>query len=86
MKITISGHGGHLCQADSCEISNFEYGSTVGATIEEAIGRLVRFHAQDFGIIIEIFPCETIGTIVRESPPISRVRVTGVPDDPILDV
>lgn len=53
MKITISGHGGHCCEAYSDESLE------IGYTIEEAIGRLISKHANEFGIEIEVLDCQT---------------------------
>jgi hypothetical protein len=55
MKIIVDGHGGHLCEAHLEGTTYFE----VGETIEEAVGSLVRFHAEHFGVDIEILPCQT---------------------------
>lgn len=53
MKITISGHGGHCCEAYSDKSMEFGY------TIEEAIGNLITKHPEDFGIEIEVLDCGT---------------------------
>lgn len=53
MKITIDGHGGHCCEAHSGK------NTEIGYTIEEAIGRLIAKHPEEFGIEIEILDCET---------------------------
>jgi hypothetical protein len=54
MKITIDGHGGHLCQAS---VEGFW---KTGSTIDEAIGNLVRSYPEVFGIKdITILPCQT---------------------------
>ena len=52
-KITIDGHGGHLCEA------YYNGAHEVGSTIEEAIGRLIHFHPKECGFEIDILPCST---------------------------
>lgn len=44
-----------MCEAHLEGTSYFE----VGETIEEAIGFLVRLHAEQCGLEIEILPCQT---------------------------
>lgn len=53
IKIEISGHGGHCCEAYS------DNHMEVGQTIEEAIGRLITMHPEDFGIEINLYDCQT---------------------------
>ena len=55
MKITIDGHGGHLCEAWLDGTGIWE----TGISIDEAIGRLLRYHPQECGVEIKILPCET---------------------------
>jgi len=54
MKITIDGHGGHMCEAH-CPGTKM----SVGSSVEEAIGSLIRSNPELFGIEIEILPCST---------------------------
>lgn len=53
MKITISGHGGHCCEAylNGC--------MEIGYTINDAIGQLIRNHPKECGLDVEILPCST---------------------------
>lgn len=55
MKITIDGHGGHLCEAHLDGTSYW----VVGDTIEDAIGMLIRKYPKECGVELEILPCST---------------------------
>lgn len=48
MKILISGHGGHLCEARHGTLR------ALGRTIDEAVGCLVSRYPKEFGIDVEI--------------------------------
>lgn len=52
-KITIDGHGGHLCKAFT------EKDSVFALSPQEAIGELILKNPELFNIAIDILPCET---------------------------